>query len=140
MRDTLLNDIELRTIFARFAAAADVAVEPFLIGLTNLEAGCDDRVSQLRMTASNGDEILAVVPHNHDEVMLVVKTINHNSVCDELDPDGRMERFDGEWITNRSGERQFGVFEDSSYSKIDHLKVGFRRHELRALVRDVMPA
>ncbi len=140
MPDTRLNDVQLGAIFKRFADAADVAVEPFLTGLTNLEGGSDDKVSQLKMIASNGDEILAVVPHNHDETMLVIKTIGGESECDELSPDGRMKRVDGQWSIDSQGGRKCGVFDGIAYNENDPVKVSVRRQEIRALVRDVIPA
>lgn len=140
MLDVRLSDIKLRVIFWRFAEAADVAPEPFLTGLTNLEAGHDDIVSQLKMTASNGDEILAVVPHDQIGTMLVIKTIGGESKCDELSPFGRMKRVDGAWSVDSQGERQYGVFDDMSYTEIDYVKVSARRQELRKLVREIVPA
>jgi hypothetical protein len=139
MPNTRLNDIELRAIFKRFADVAEVEVGPFLLGLTNLEGGSDDNVTQLKMTASNGDEVLAVVPHEHVGNMLVIKTISGESECDELSPFGRMKRVAGQWGVDSHGERQYGVFDGNSYTEIDLEKVSTRRQELRALLRDVMP-
>lgn len=139
MADALLNDAYLCKVFSRFAALAEVPEQPFLSGQTDIEGGADDNVTQVRMAASNGDEILAVVPHAHDQTMLVIKTIGGESTCDELCTDGRMKRAAGQWIVTADGGRQYGVFDGISYHENDALKVSVRRQGLRALVREIMP-